>query len=241
MAGTIRIAMWSGPRNISTAMMRAWESRPDTTVSDEPFYACYLAATGLEHPMREAVLAAQPTDWQAVARACAADTGRPLHFQKHMAQHMLPEASLWWMATCRHAFLIRPPEAVAASFRERWPGMRADDLGFRRQAELFDHVRALTGRVPPVIEAEDVLRAPERTLAALCAALDVGFDRAMLGWAPGPRPSDGVWGAHWYRRLYETTGFAPPRDPGPVPAELAEIVAACRPFYERLRAHRLAL
>ncbi len=191
--------------------------------------------------MREAVLAAQPTDWETVARACAADTTMPVHFQKHMAQHMLAEAPSWWLAACRHAFLIRPPEAVAASFRERLPGMVADDLGFRRQAELFEHVRALTGAVPPVIEADDVLGAPEAALRALCAALGVAFDPAMLAWEPGPRDSDGVWGPHWYRRLYRTTGFAPPRPPGPVPAELEDIVAACRPFYERLRAHKLAL
>jgi hypothetical protein len=222
-------------------MMRAWESRADTQVSDEPFYAFYLAATGLDHPMREAVIAAQPTEWEEVARACAADVPTPVHFQKHMCQHMIPDAPLWWMAACRHAFLIRPPEAVAASFRERWAGMGADDLGFRRQAELFDHARALTGSVPPVIEADDVLRAPERALEALCAALDVPFDPAMLRWAPGPRESDGVWGPHWYQRLYRTTGFGRPRPPGPVPEGLESVVAECRPFYERLRAHKLTL
>ncbi len=241
MPGSVRIAMWSGPRNISTAMMRAWESRADTQVSDEPFYACYLAATGLEHPMRDAVIAAHPTDWQAVARACAADTEAPVHFQKHMAQHMIAAAPLWWMGACRHAFLIRPPEAVAASFRERWPGMGADDLGFRRQAELFDHVRDLTGSIPPVVEAEDVLSAPERALGALCAALGVAFDPAMLRWAPGPRDSDGAWGPHWYQRLHRTTGFGPPRAAGPVPEGLKPVVAECRPFYARLKAHKLAV
>jgi hypothetical protein len=137
---TIRIAMWSGPRNISTAMMRAWENRADTQVTDEPFYAAYLATTGLDHPMREAVIAAQPVDWEECARLCAGETGTPIHFQKHMCQHMIAQAPLGWMAACRHAFLIRPPEAVAASFHKGWAGMGADDLGFRRQAELFDHV-----------------------------------------------------------------------------------------------------
>jgi hypothetical protein len=138
--GTIRIAMWSGPRNISTAMMRAWENRADTQVTDEPFYAAYLATTGLDHPMREGVIAAQPVDWEECARLCAGETGTPIHFQKHMCQHMIGQAPLGWMAACRHAFLIRPPEAVAASFHKGWAGMGADDLGFRRQAELFDHV-----------------------------------------------------------------------------------------------------
>ena len=141
---TIRIAMWSGPRNISTAMMRAWSSRADTQVVDEPFYAAYLASTGLGHPMREAVLASQSQNWDEVARACATDDRAPIVFQKHMCQHMLPEAPLGWMDACRHAFLIRPPAEVAASFNRKWAGMTADDLGFRRQAELFDRVCQLT-------------------------------------------------------------------------------------------------
>ena len=235
---TIRIAMWSGPRNISTAMMRAWGSRADTEVTDEPFYGAYLAATGLDHPMRAAVIAAQSTDWEACARFCAGGVDAPVHFQKHMCQHMIAEAPLGWMASCRHAFLIRPPEAVAASFHKGWAGMGAGDLGFRRQAELFDQVCEMTGQAPPVLEASDVLAAPEAMLRALCAALGVAFDPAMLAWPAGPRASDGVWGAHWYGRVEASTGFAPDRPPGPVPAGLKGIVAECRPYYERLYAHR---
>ncbi len=264
---SVRIAMWSGPRNISTAMMRAWDSRADTVVMDEPFYAAYLAATGLDHPMRAAVIAAHPTDWDAVARACAGqdgaesgageggvgDGGPGIVYQKHMAQHMIAQAPLGWMAHVRHAFLIRPPAEVAASFREKWQGMRADDLGFARQAELFDRVCDMTGRVPPVIEARDVLADPEGMLRALCAALAVPFDRAMLSWAPGARPTDGVWGAHWYETVNRSTGFAPPRPeraagdglrpgrgPTPeMPGALRAIVEACQPHYERLAAVRL--
>ena len=235
---TIRIAMWSGPRNISTAMMRAWGSRADTEVTDEPFYGAYLAATGLDHPMRAAVIAAQSTDWEACARFCAGGVDAPVHFQKHMCQHMIAEAPLGWMASCRHAFLIRPPEAVAASFHKGWAGMGAGDLGFRRQAELFDQVCEMTGQAPPVLEASDVLAAPEAMLRALCAALGVAFDPAMLAWPAGPRASDGVWGAHWYGRVEASTGFAPDRPPGPAPAGLKGIVAECRPYYERLYAHR---
>ncbi|HSF94012.1 MAG TPA: HAD family hydrolase [Thermohalobaculum sp.] len=236
---TIRIAMWSGPRNISTAMMRAWENRADTQVTDEPFYACYLAETGLDHPMRAEVLAAQPTDWQTVAAFCAGGVKAPIHFQKHMCQHMVPRAPLGWMAACRHAFLIRPPEAVAASFHKGWPQMGADDLGFRRQAELFDHVCQTAGAAPPVIESRDVLEAPEAALRALCAALGVPFDPAMLSWPAGPRDSDGVWAAHWYGRVNRSTGFAGYTPPGPVPAGLEGIVAECQPHYQRMAAHRL--
>jgi hypothetical protein len=235
---TIRIAMWSGPRNISTAMMRAWENRADCEVTDEPFYAAYLATTGLGHPMRDEVIAAQPTDWQECANLCERGLNAPLHFQKHMCQHMVPEAPLGWMAACRHAFLIRPPEAVAASFHKGWTDMGADDLGFRRQAELFDHVCQIGGEAPPVIEARDVLEAPEATLRALCCALGVAFDSAMLSWPAGPRASDGVWAAHWYKRVNASTGFAPYSAPKPAPEELRGIVAKCRPFYERMRAFR---
>jgi len=231
--------MWSGPRNISTSMMRAWENRADTEVTDEPFYACYLAETGLDHPMRAEVLAAMSQDWEEVARDCAADTEAAIHFQKHMCQHMVERAPLGWMAACRHAFLIRPPEAVAASFHKGWPQMRADDLGFRRQAELFDHVRALTGKAPPVIESRDVLEAPEAALRALCAGLGVAFDPAMLAWPAGPRDSDGVWAPHWYGRVESSTGFAGYVAPGPVPEGLEGIVAECRPHYERMAEHKL--
>jgi hypothetical protein len=231
--------MWSGPRNISTAMMRAWENRADTRVTDEPFYACYLAETGLDHPMRAEVLAAQPADWEAVAEFCAGGVEAPIHFQKHMCQHMVPRAPLGWMAACRHAFLIRPPAAVAASFHKGWPQMGADDLGFRRQAELFDHVCQITGKAPPVIEARDVLEVPEAALRALAAALGVPFDPAMLSWPAGPRDSDGVWADHWYGRVRQSTGFAPYAAPGPVPAGLEGIVAACQPHYDRMAAHKL--
>ena len=236
---TVRIAMWSGPRNISTAMMRAWENRADCVVTDEPFYAAYLAETGLDHPMRAEVLAAQPTDWEVCARHCESGVTAPVHFQKHMCQHMVPAAPLGWMRACRHAFLIRPPEAVAASFHKGWAGMGADDLGFRRQAELFEHVCQIAGSPPPVIESRDVLEAPERALGALCNALGVGFDPAMLSWPAGRRASDGVWAPHWYERVEASTGFAPYRPHGPVPAGLEGVVEECRPYYERMHAHKL--
>lgn len=239
---TIRIAMWSGPRNISTAMMRAWGSRADTVVMDEPFYAAYLATTGLDHPMRDAILTAHERAWDAVARDCASRDGAAIVYQKHMAQHMVDDAPLGWMDGLRHAFLIRPPIEVAASFREKWNGMRARDLGFARQAELFDRVCAATGGVPPVIEARDVLDEPEGMLRALCVALGVPFDPAMLSWAPGARPTDGVWGAHWYEAVNRSTCFSPARPEGGaavLPEAITAVAEECQPFYERLAAHRL--
>ncbi|MEM8699749.1 MAG: HAD family hydrolase, partial [Pseudomonadota bacterium] len=229
----------SGPRNISTAMMRAWENRADCHVMDEPFYGAYLAATGKDHPMRAEILMAMSRDWTEVAETCAAENKAPVIYQKHMCQHMVAQAPLDWLTACRHAFLIRPPAEVAASFGRKYPDMRAEDLGFHRQAELFDAIRARTGQVAPVIEARDVLEAPGAMLRALCARLEVAFDPAMLSWPEGPRESDGVWAAHWYEAVECSTGFADPRPAMTAPDTLAEIIKDCTPAYEMLREHRL--
>lgn len=236
---TVRVAVWSGPRNISTAMMRSWGSRADCVVMDEPFYGAYLKTTGLDHPMAAETMAAHPTDWDAIAHDCATRADTPVVYQKHMAQHMIAEAPRDWMAACSHAFLIRPPEEVAASFYRGWPEMTADDLGFRQQAELFDRVAEREGKAPPVVEARDVLENPEGMLKALCAALGVPWDAAMLRWKAGPRETDGVWGAHWYDSVNRSTGFTRPRPPKAAPEVLAGIVAACEPFYVRLAEARL--
>ena len=240
MSESVRIAMWSGPRNISTAMMRAWEARTDCAVTDEPFYGAYLATTGLNHPMRLRIMRAHPINWQRVAFDCANDDRAPIVFQKHMSQHMVPEAPLDWMGACRHAFLIRPPGEVAASFKDRWDGMSVEDLGFRRQAELFDHVCQLTGNAPPVLESRQVLNDPPGALRRLCASLRVPWDPAMLSWAPGRRATDGVWAEHWYKAVEGSTGFAPPAPARPVPDELRAIADACLPYYEALAAYRIS-
>ena len=239
MPDTVRIAMWSGPRNISTAMMRAWESRADATVMDEPFYGAYLATTGLAHPMAAEIMDRHPTDWHGIARDCASRAGSGIIYQKHMCQHMVPDAPLDWMGSVAHAFLIRPPAEVAASFDAKMDSWEAGDIGFRRQAELFDHVCQVRGAAPPVIEARDVLENPEGMLRALCSALGVAFDPAMLSWAPGRRDSDGVWAQHWYKAVEGSTGFAPPKPPGPVPKALRAIVEESQPWYDRLARHRM--
>ncbi|HYD64036.1 hypothetical protein [Azospirillum sp.] len=239
----IRIAMWSGPRNISTAMMRAWENRPDTAVVDEPFYAVYLAQTGLDHPGRDAVLASQPTDWRAVAAALAEDPvpdGRPVFYQKHMTHHMVSTVGLEWTGRVRNAFLIRDPAEVVASYVQRRGSVDLADIGVERQAELFDREADRTGRAPPVVDARDVLTDPAAVLAKLCAALGVPFTEAMLRWPPGRRATDGVWAPHWYASVEASTGFAapPPRAPE-LSGELARVAEAARPYYERLHRWRL--
>jgi hypothetical protein len=239
----IRIAMWSGPRNISTAMMRSFESRPDTEVIDEPFYAAYLHLTGALHPMREEVLESQPTDWREVVATLLGPSpgGAPIFYQKHMTHHMLPEIGADWMPACRNAFLVRRPDEIVASYREKRGEITLDDIGVVRQADLFDREADRLGHAPPVIDGADVASAPRATLSALCAALDIPFNDAMLSWRKGRRASDGVWAPAWYDRVEASTGFvAAPKSSAPVlDGEARRIADAALPYYERLARWKL--
>ncbi|OOG62173.1 sulfotransferase family protein [Rhodanobacter sp. B04] len=239
----LRIAMWSGPRNISTAMMRAWENRTDTVVIDEPFYAHYLVRTGVQHPGRDEVIAAQSTDAAHVAAMLTGPIpdGRPLWYQKHMTQHMLPKMPLDWLDDVCSCFLIREPEAVVASFTVQRPDAAAWELGFEQQVRLFDHVCDQLGTAPPVIDATDVLKNPAGILNALCARLHIPFSPRMLQWPRGPRASDGVWAPHWYAEVERSTGFAPWRGHEvKLSAFQRALAEQCQPHYDRLSAHRMA-
>jgi hypothetical protein len=231
--------MWSGPRTVSTALMRAWENRPDTIVVDEPLYAFYLSTTGIDHPARDEVMNSQPRDWREVLANLAADPlppGKTVYYQKHMTHHLLPPVDRKALAPLRHAFLIRNPRSLLASYAKVRSAPTLDDLGLRQQAEIFETFGG------PVIDSADILGAPERALRALCAALDVPFTEKMLSWPPGPRDTDGVWAPHWYDSVRASTGFAPVSpSPGPpeLPAYLEPLAELCQPFYEKLQKHRI--
>lgn len=234
--------MWSGPRNISTALMRAFENRPDCTVTDEPFYAAYLAISGIDHPMREEVLQSQPTDWRVVAERIAGPSpdGRPLWYQKHMTHHMLPGIGCDWMAICRNVFLIRHPARVLASYARKRAEVSLDDIGFTQQAELYDHACVVAGAPPPVIDADDLLADPAGVLKSLCSVLGIAFQPAMLSWPPGGRDTDGVWAAHWYDAVRRSTGFEKPRPQSDLADPvLRAIETEAMPIYSRLRERAL--
>jgi len=241
----IRIVMWSGPRNISTAMMRAFENRADTGVIDEPFYAPYLAATGIDHPLRADSLAAYPNDWRAVVPIVLgpAPGGRPIFYQKHMTHHMLPGFGRDWADRCRNAFLIRAPEDVVSSYVEKREHVTLDDIGFVQQRELFEREAHRLGHAPPVIDSADVLADPRNAITALCEALDIPFSERMLSWPAGKRATDGVWAPAWYDAVERSTGFARPASSQkrpPLRDDLRALAEAARPHYERLAAFRLA-
>jgi hypothetical protein len=233
-----RVAMWSGPRNISTAMMRAWENRPDTVVVDEPFYAAYLQRTGLDHPARDEVIASQPTDPDEVVAGLRAPLreGRTVHYAKHMTQHLAPDQDLTWIRDFRNVLLVRDPAEVVASYVKSREACEPDDIGLLQQAALLDEL----DEQPPVIDAHDFLHDPEAHLRWLCDWLGIPFTDRMLTWPAGPRDSDGVWAPHWYDAVRASTGFTPHRprevDLNPHDAAVAE---ACRPAYDRLRALRV--
>lgn len=239
---TRRIAMWSGPRNLSTAMMRSFGSRADCAVSDEPFYAAYLKATGLDHPMRDAVLASQAQDADAVAADMLGPVpgGKSVWYQKHMSHHMIEGFPLDWMDGVTNVFLLRSPERVLASYAQKREDVTLADVGFEGQAKLFDRVAERTGQAPVVVEADDVRRDPRGTLSALCAAIGLDFDPAMLRWAPGQHEADGVWAPHWYGAIFQSTKFAPPdENPVTLPAHLRAIANAAEPYYARMRAFKI--
>lgn len=239
----LRLAMWSGPRNISTAMMRAWENRGDCVVIDEPLYAHYLAQTGLDHPGRETVIAAGETDWRKVAARLVGPVpeGKPIWYQKHMTHHLLPHMGREWLGALTHAFLIRDPREVLLSYIRSRPRVTAEDIGVLQQMEIFEDVQRLQGSTPPVIEAGEFLKAPERQLRALCERLGVDFTPRMLSWPPGPRTSDGVWAPHWYEAVLRSTGFEPYRERDRrVSPEFRAIIDEVMPAYETLFALRLS-
>jgi len=234
----MRIAMWSGPRNLSTAMMYAFGNRADFAIWDEPFYAPYLAATGIDHPMRTEILAAHETNPDKVAARCIGPVpgGKPHFYMKHMPLHMVEGFPLDWAADCVNVHLLRHPARVVASYAAKRENPTLDDIGFRQQVELF---RRFPG---PVIDSADIRADPEGMLRALCAEIGLDFDPAMLHWPAGPRAEDGIWAAHWYGAVHRSTGFAGAEGPLPqLEGEVAALAEAALPYYEELAKLRICL
>jgi hypothetical protein len=239
----VRIAMWSGPRNISTAVMRSWGNRRDTFVCDEPFYAHYLQATGRRHPGAAEVIANGETDWRNVVQRLTGEVpeGKHIFYQKQMTHHLLPQIDRAWLEGVTNCFLIRDPREVIVSYIKKNNDPTLEDVGFVQQAEIFDWVRAHTGAVPAVIDARDLLENPRRILKLLCDEVRIEFSDSMLSWPPGLRETDGIWAKHWYGEVLTSTTFRrpAPRKPEPVPERLCDVYDGSREAYERLCQYRL--
>ena len=238
----LRIAMWSGPRNLSTAMMRSWGNRTDTFVTDEPLYAAYLAATGLVHPGRDEIIEAYETDAANVTSWLIGTPpeGKSIWYQKHMAHHLLQPFGRDWLAQVSNVILIRDPNEVLVSYARKRETASAEDLGYHQLADLFDYVSEITGYPPSVMDARDILLNPAGMLETLCKHLKVPFSDRMLSWSPGRRDTDGIWAKHWYDSVETSTCF---REYSPrkikVPEEYLQVVETCMPFYEKLASQRL--
>ena len=236
--------MWSGPRNLSTALMYAFAARGDCAVWDEPLYAAYLAATGMDHPMAAEVIAAGETDPARVAAACLGDIpgGKAHFYQKHMTLHMIPGFDRGFLKGLTNAFLIRHPARVIASYSRKREAPTLADIGFVQQAQLFDEVAAMTGSAPPVIDSVTIRQSPGPALDALCRALGLAPSAAMLRWPAGAKPYDGVWAPHWYNAVHASTGFDAPEDPLPdLPDAYRGLLDAALPHYERLLPYAIAV
>ncbi len=238
----LRIAMWSGPRNISTALMRAWENRDDCAVWDEPLYGYYLDATGVPHPGAAEVISTQGTDASEIINRCIGEIpgNKNIFYQKHMTLHLLPELERSWLSSLVNCFLIREPEAVIASYAAVRSDATLEDIGFIQQAELFDQVRRLTDETPMVIDSREFLLDPRAMLESICARLDIEFAPKMLNWPKGARDSDGVWAKYWYDSVWNSTGFEAFRNRQyDLSGKDKQIAGLARPYYENLYQYRL--
>lgn len=238
----MRIAMWSGPRNLSTAMMYSFAARGDCAIWDEPFYAAYLAATRKPHPMADEIIAAHETDPARVSACCKGPVpqGQSLFYQKQMPHHMLPGFDLTFMSACTNVFLIRHPARVIASYARKVESADLADIGFAAQTELFDREANRLGHAPIVIDSFDIRADPRASLTALCNAIGIGFTDKMLNWPAGGHAEDGVWARHWYGAVHRSTGFEAAEGPLPIlQGSYAALAEAAMPFYDCLAQYKI--
>ncbi len=239
----MRIAMWSGPRNISTAMMRSWGNRPDTFVCDEPFYAHYLQVTGLDHPGAADVVAHYETDWRNVIQSLLGEIpdAKTIFYQKHMAHHLLPDMDRSWLSEVENCFLIRDPHEMLTSLIKNIPEPRIEDTGLPQQVEILQYVKKHVGRTPPILDARDVLMNPRGMLELFCERIGAVFMEKMLSWPAGPRDTDGIWAPYWYHAVVSSTEFQPYRPKSDrLPDHLLGLHERCRECYNLLYAERLS-
>jgi hypothetical protein len=234
------LAMWSGPRNISTAMMYSFGNRADCEAWDEPFYGFSLKTKGNDHPMRDEIIADMECDWDRLVTKCTTPSAKPLLYQKHMTHHMLAGYDRSFIRGLTNAFLIRDPAKVLASYAQKWAEVDLEAIGFVAQAEIFDMVADQLGHAPPVVDSDDVLADPRGVLIKLCKACGIAFDEAMLAWPNGPKSFDGIWAKHWYNAAWASTGFSAPQPKQvDLPPQLLRIAEQALPIYERLKQHAI--
>ncbi len=230
--------MWSGPRNISTAMMRSFSSRSDTYVSDEPFYANYLMRTGIDHPGREEIIESYDTDYDSVISDLQNDIpdNKSIWYQKHMAQHIDPTDNLNWTNNFLNCLLIRNPNEVIPSFLQKSSITDLDELGYSQQLKLLKYHDYKI----PTVDAKDILLNPKSMLTKICSFFKIEFEKEMLFWNQGPHPQDGIWGKYWYDRLWESTTFSTYKENTSfVDDQYKDLLEKCTIIYNELYKYRI--
>lgn len=234
---TVRIAMWSGPRNLSTAMMYSFAARGDTKVVDEPFYAAFLAETGADHPMRDVILSRHSTDPDQIAQSLISPVSEPVFYQKHMTHHMQPDWPTRWMEDVQHVFLIRHPARVIASYAKKREAPTLADLGFVQQSSMLDRVSS-----PMVIDSSDIRANPAQMLQLLCDRIGISWTDKMLRWPSGGHPQDGAWAPHWYGAVHASTGFDQAEGELPtLSGDYERLLDAAMPHYKALAALKIRI
>ena len=235
------LAMWSGPRNLSTAMMRSFANRPDVIdVMDEPLYASYLFRSPKRHPMHDEILMSQPTSYKEAINSCLIESPG-ISFQKHMVQHVNFDESNDWMSSLKNFFLIRKPEFVVPSFCLKYPDADINDLGFYQQYELYKYISDITNEEPPVVDATDIRNEPEKVLKLLCGKLDIAWDSQMLVWQKGIHDYDGVWASHWYHSVHSSNCFIPEKNYSTdFDKNISELIFQCTKFYDSLAQKKIS-
>ena len=227
----MRIAMWSGPRNLSTAMMYSFGSRSDFAIWDEPFYSHYLARTGLDHPMAKEIIAAHECDPAVVAKRCLDPIPgeKPHFYMKHMPHHMIDGVPIDWAKQCVNIHLIRHPARVIASYGAKRETVSLSDIGYEQQLQLYEEIGGV------VVDSADIRADPKASLTKLCEQISLPFDEKMLSWRSGPRTEDGIWAKHWYNAVHKSTGFAGAEGPMPkLNGVQLDTLEAALPSYEAL-------
>jgi Sulfotransferase domain len=239
MSEAMKIAMWSGPRNISTAMMYSFASRADAAVIDEPFYGAFLKSTGEPHPGANEVIADMDCNWQSVAATMCGPVpdNKKIWYQKHMPHHMVGDVDIMDFPDHTHAFLIRDPDLVVASYAVKNDLREPQFLGYEQQMDYHKRISDKLGRAAPVMDSNAILANPEGQMMALCHAIGISWDLAMLNWKNGGHAADGIWAKHWYNAVWNSTGFGAPTPFTELSDEARRISDACRADYEYLYAY----
>ena len=241
---SIYISMWSGPRNLSTALMRSFENRLDCFVSDEPFYSSFLDKTGLKHPLRDEIIESGETNYNKIIQYITGPIpdSKKVWYQKHMAHHVLPELDMNWIKNMKNCLLIRHPSDVILSYSKKNEIKNIQQLGYLQQVDIYKMLYQETEFPPIVFDAQDLLEEPKKMLIKICENLKIKFDKRMLLWPSGSRKTDGIWGKHWYKQVEVSTGFKPYTETNRIiPSKYEVLHNECMEYYDFLYQNRVIL